>query len=69
MKYIDYSGKKIKCIYPKYSNFTENKIYDIDAKAKYQDGRPTQFYIVDDEGDFMSLESCLRTPSKFVLLD
>jgi len=67
--YIDYSGKSIMCITKKFGNFTYDKVYPIIAKGRYLNGNPANFVITDDEGDDMNISLCIKSSSKFKLID
>lgn len=68
-EYIDYTSKSIQCITDKFGNFTQNKIYNIKSNSQYLNGKLTNFVITDDEGDYMSIDWCLKKETKFVLVD
>ena len=69
MKNIDYSGKKLKCITNKYGNYTKDKLYDILSRHVRLDGTPSNFYILDDEGDTMYINHLLNKRNKWLIVD
>lgn len=66
--YVDYTGKSIKCITNKYVNYTNGKLYKINNRSVMLDGRPSGFYILDDDGEISSVESLLRKKKSFILV-
>jgi hypothetical protein len=66
--YTNYEGRKIHCITNKCYNFTLDKLYIIKARAVFPDGRPTDFYVTDDEGINRRMEWFFKREQQFIII-